>query len=64
MKELNMVKLVFIAKSKKEFINFAVQILTDDNLYMELKKNLINLRFKRNYADVAKDFLDLIFKNN
>ena len=54
----------FIAKSKKEFINFAVQILTDDNLYMELKKNLINLRFKRNYADVAKDFLDLIFKNN
>ena len=54
----------FIAKSKKEFIDYTIQILTNDTLYMELKKNLINSRLKRNYNDVAKDFLDLIKKNN
>ena len=31
----------FIAKNRDEFINFSVSILTNDDLYLKLKNNLI-----------------------
>jgi glycosyltransferase involved in cell wall biosynthesis len=34
----------FIAKNANEFIDYTIKILNDDNLYLNLKKNLIKKR--------------------
>ena len=53
----------FIAKNKKEFIDYSIKILLDDTLYLELKNKLIQKRNLRSYKNVAKDFLDIIYEN-
>ncbi len=53
----------YIAKNKKEFIDYSVKILTDDNEYLNLKNNLIKKRNSRSYKNVAKDLLDIIYEN-
>jgi len=50
----------FIAYSKKEFIDYAIKILNDDDLYLNLKKKMYNLRHERTYKDVAKNFISII----
>ena len=50
----------FIAKNQNEFINYATQILRDDNLYLYLKSNLFNLRGSKNYSIVATNFLKIL----
>lgn len=50
----------FIAKNIDEFINYSIQILNDDELYLKLRKNLYKLRNSRSYRDVAKGLLKII----
>ncbi len=53
----------FIAKNKNEFINFSLNILNDEKVYSELRKNLMLRRNSRTYKNVANDFLKLIYEN-
>ncbi|WP_440909539.1 glycosyltransferase [Candidatus Pelagibacter sp.] len=50
----------YIAKNQNEFINYATQVLSDDNLYLYLKSNLFNLRGSKNYSIVATNFLKIL----
>ena len=53
----------YIAKNKKEFIEYSIKILNDDSLFINLKKNLIKKRNLRSYKNVAIDLLDIIYEN-
>ncbi len=50
----------YIAKNINEFVNYSVNLIKDDFLYLEFKKNLLQLRNSRNYSHVAKDLLSII----
>ena len=50
----------FIAKNIDEFIYYSHKLLNDDNLYLQIRKNLYNLRNSRNFSHVAKDLLKII----
>ncbi len=52
----------FIAKNMKEFVNYSVKILNDDDLYLNLKKNLIEMKNLRNFNNVKKDLLSILSK--
>jgi glycosyltransferase involved in cell wall biosynthesis len=54
----------FIASNKKEFIDYSIRILNDDKLYMQLKKNMINLKNSRNYSDVKNDLINILNNND
>ena len=54
----------FIAKNFNEFINYSIEILNNEKTYFELKNNLINLRGKRTYRDVAVDFIKILDLND
>lgn len=54
----------FIAKNAKEFIDYSAKILNDDNLYLELKKNLINMKNLRNFDNVKVDLLNILKRIN
>ena len=53
----------FIAKNREEFINYSIQILNHDSIYLNLRRNLIKLRNIRSYKDVANDLLSIINEN-
>ena len=50
----------FIAKNRSEFINYAYEILTNDKTYLDLKRNLIEMKNSRNYSHVRNDFLNIL----
>tara|TARA_Y100000591_G_C21818377_1_gene692101 strand:+ start:201 stop:1190 length:990 start_codon:yes stop_codon:yes gene_type:complete len=50
----------FIAKNIDEFIYYSHKLLNDDNLYLQIRKNLYNLRNSRNFSHVANDLLKII----
>ena len=50
----------FIAKNQKEFIDYTNLILNNDNVYLELRENLIKKKNARNYNDVKNDFIKLL----
>ena len=50
----------FIAKNMREFIDYSLSILNDDNLYLELKKNLIKIKNLRNYENVKNDLINIL----
>ncbi|MDC3076526.1 glycosyltransferase [Candidatus Pelagibacter sp.] len=49
----------FIANDINEFINFSLKLLNDDELYLQIRKNLFNIRNTRNYSHVASDLLNI-----
>ena len=53
----------FVAKNAKEFIDYTIKILNDDELYLRLKNNLMKKRNIRSYKNVAEDLLDIINEN-
>ena len=53
----------FIANNKNEFIDYSNQILMDDSIFLELRKNIFNLRNSRNYTNVANDLINYLFKS-
>ena len=50
----------FLAKNIDEFIYYSHKLLNDDNLYLQIRKNLFNLRNSRNFSHVANDLLKII----
>lgn len=50
----------FIARDKNEFINYTSQILNDNEIYLEFKKNLILKKNSRNYSDVKNDLIKML----
>ena len=50
----------FVAKNKKEFIEFTNLILNDNDTYYRLKKNLIKRKNSRNYSHVKDDLIKLL----
>ena len=50
----------FVAKNKKEFIEFTNLILNDKNTYYKLKDNLIKRKNSRNYSHVKNDLIKLL----
>ena len=53
----------YIAKNKDEFVKYSVKILSDDDLYLKLKNNLISRKGSRTYKSVAKDLLKILYGN-
>ena len=49
----------FVANDIDEFINFSLKLLNDDELYLQIRKNLFNIRNIRNYSHVARDLLKI-----
>jgi len=50
----------FIAKNKKEFIEYSNLILNDNSVYLNLKRNLHKIRNSKNYTLVKKNLLKLL----
>ena len=50
----------FIAKDKKEFANYTLEIFSNDDLWLELRKNLMKLRNSNNWTKVSEKLLKLI----
>ena len=50
----------FVAKSKKEFIEFTNLILNDNKTYYKLKNNLFKRKNSRNYSHVKNDLIELL----
>ena len=53
----------FIAKNKDDFINLTVNILNNDEVYLNLKKNLLLKRNSRSYKNVSNDLLKILNEN-
>ena len=54
----------FVAKNKKEFVNYSNLILNDDDTYMKIKKNLFKIRNSRNYSNVKNDLIKILKIND
>ena len=48
----------FIAENENEFSNYALDIFNDDNLWKDLRSNLINMRGEKNWNKSAKVLLE------
>ena len=53
----------YIAKNKDEFVKYSAKILTDDDLYLKLKSNLMLKNGSRTYMNVAQDLLKIFYGN-
>ena len=53
----------YIAKNKDEFVKYSAKILTDDDLYLKLKSNLMLKKSSRTYRNVAQDLLKIFYGN-
>jgi glycosyltransferase involved in cell wall biosynthesis len=54
----------FIASNQYDFIKYSNDILNDESIYKNLRKNLFNIRNSRNYRNVKKDFLKILNIND
>lgn len=52
----------FVAKNDNEFTQFTIELFKDNNLYKNLRKNLISMRGLKNWNDTSKKLLKLINK--
>ena len=53
----------FIAKTKKEFIDYSIELLNNNDTYLRLKENLFKIKGNRTYKDVSDDLLDILNEN-
>jgi len=54
----------FVAKNKLQFIKYSSLILRDNNLYLDLKKNLSKKRNSRSYKHVKNDLTKILYNND
>ena len=52
----------FVAKNDTQFAKYTLDLFNDDNLCIQLKKNLYTLRNKSNWIKSAKKFLEVLYK--
>ena len=53
----------FIAKNFNEFANYTNILLNDNNVWLNMRQNLFNLRGSNKWENVAQKFLSRAFKN-
>ena len=53
----------FIAKNKNEFVNYSINLMNDDQLYLKIKKNLQKIKGLRTYKHVVHDFINILYEN-
>ena len=54
----------YIASNQDDFIKYSNNILKDDDIFKDFRKNLINRKNSRNYNNVKKDFLKILNIND
>ncbi len=54
----------YIASNQDDFIRYSNNILKDDDIFKDFRKNLINRKNSRNYNNVKKDFLKILNIND
>ena len=54
----------YIAQNENDFIKYSNDILNDDEIFINLRKNLLQKRNTRNYLHVKNDFLKLLKIND
>ena len=54
----------YIASNQDDFIKYSNNILKDDDIFKDFRKNLINRKNSRNYKKVKKDFLKILNIND
>ena len=47
----------FIASNEKEFVDYTIQLFNDDNLWNDIKKNLLSLRGSKKWKNIAEQFI-------
>ena len=50
----------YVAKSKKEFADFVIELFNDDTIWNEFRSNLLQLRSSKNWIKSAKILIDNI----
>ena len=50
----------FIAKNNKDFADYTIELLKNNNLWNSIRANLINLRGSSNWKSSTKVFLDSV----
>ena len=53
-----------IAKNDEEFSKYVIEIYNNKDLWLELRKNLINSRGKKNWKTAALRFINVISNSN
>ncbi len=52
----------FIAKNKNEFSDYTIKLFNDDQLWMNLRKNLIRIRGENNWIKIANTFISKVYE--
>ena len=50
----------FIAKNEKEFADYTIKLFNDENLYKQMRENLIGIRGQNDWKKTAKKLIELI----
>ena len=50
----------FICKDLNDFVKKSIDILNNNNLYLQIKSNLFDIRNMRNYEHVVEDLLGIL----
>ena len=50
----------FIAKNKKEFIDYTIQLFSDDDIWKNFRENLLSIRGENSWSKVANSFIQNI----
>ena len=50
----------FIAKNRKEFIDYTIQLFSDDDIWANFRKNLLSIRGENSWSKVANSFIQNI----
>ena len=54
----------YIAQNENDFVKYSNDILNDDEIFINLRKNLLQKKNTRNYLHVKNDFLKLLKIND
>ena len=49
-----------IAKNKKEFIDYTIQLFSDDDIWTNFRRNLLSIRGENSWSKVANTFIQNI----
>lgn len=47
----------FIASNEKEFADYTIQLFNDDNIWNDMRKNLLSLRGSKKWKNIAEQFI-------
>ena len=50
----------FIANNEDQFAKYALDLINDDSIWLNMRKNLLEIRGRRTWVNVAKEFMTII----